>query len=177
MILRRWHRWIALPSALFILFIAVTGVLLHLDMIRLGHAPPGSEPPPKVASAPMPSDAELAAMMSRITAAARREDGLVVKMVQIDLSGPRITATAGPGGPPGSPQIKIDARTGTRIIDPPPPADFHYILQNLHAGYQFDWLGRIMSIVCGLTLAALSVTGLQVLWSMKRHRGKGWFWK
>lgn len=177
MIVRRWHRWLALPAAVFLLFIGLTGTLLHADMMRLGHQPPGSETPSTAPPAPLPSDAELAAIVARIAAAARAENGMTINTIQINLGGPAITVSAGPGGPPGSPQIKLDARTGRRIVDPVPPADFHYILQDLHAGYRFGWAGRIMSLLSGIALVALSITGLQMWWDMKRRGNKRAFWK
>lgn len=178
MIVRRWHRWLALPAALFLLFVAFTGVLLHLDMMRLGQDPPGHEPRSSAPSRPIPSDAELAAMIARLADAARKDTTLKVKSLQVDLSGPRVTLVAGAGGPPGSPQIKMDARTGRRIVDPPPPADFHFILQDLHAGYIFGWPGRIVSVLCGLSLLLLAGTGVQMWWDMRRRRRKtALFWK
>lgn len=178
MTLRRWHRWIAFPSAIFLWFIAGTGTLLHLDMMRLGQYPPGSGLDKSMPVRPIPSDAELAAMISRLADAARKDSQLKTQSLQINLTGPRVTLVAGAGGPPGSPQIKLDALTGQRIVDPPPPADFHYILQDLHAGYFLGWVGRILSVLCGLSLFVLSATGLQLWWDMRRRRRRGdLFWK
>jgi uncharacterized iron-regulated membrane protein len=127
-VLRRWHRWAAIPAGLFLCFIALTGVLLHADMIRLGNAPPGHE--------------------SR------------------------------PGGPPDAPHVRINAATGAVIAEPPPPpADFHYILQDLHAGYFFGWTGRFISILTGLSVLILAVTGLQLWWKMRCAGGKGVYWQ
>ncbi len=176
MLLRRWHRWIALPAGLFLMFIAATGVLLHLDMMRLGQTPPGHGAPPLPQVQPLPSNAELSAMIGRLADEARRDPELAPQSLQIVLAGPRITLVAGSGGPPGSPQTKFDAVTGERIIDPPPPADFHYVLQDLHAGYFAGWVGRIISILCGLSLFALALTGLQVWWEMARRKKRP-FWK
>jgi len=178
MIMRRWHRWIALPAALLLAFVAVTGVLLHLDMMRLGQNPPGSEagPPPPVQA--IPSDADLAAMIARLADAARKDPSVKVQSLQINLMGPAVTLVAGAGGPPGSPQIKLDAVTGRRIVDPPPPADFHYVLQDLHAGYFLSWPGRIISVLCGISLLVLALTGLQMWWDMRRRRrSSALFWK
>jgi hypothetical protein len=183
--MRNFHRWVALPAAIFLFFIAATGVLLHIDMIRLGHAPPGHEPKPAgpaAREAPMPTDAELSEMVARVVGAARNANpALSIKNIQLDLSGPEVTAILGAGGAPGSPQIKINAITGAVIIEPPPPADFHYTLQDLHAGYFFGWAGRIISLVSGLSILVITFTGFQLWWAMyKRRRAagkKGFFWR
>lgn len=178
MTMRRWHRWVALPAGLFLFFVAFTGVLLHLDMMRLGQNPPGHEPRRVVPPRPIPTDAELAKMIGWLAEAARNDHSHAVQSLQIDLSGPRIVLLAGAGGPPGTAQIKIDAHTGQRIVDPPPPADFHFVLQDLHAGYFFGWPGRIVSVLCGLSLLVLALTGLQMWWDMRRRRRKpALFWK
>ncbi|MBB3925657.1 putative iron-regulated membrane protein [Sphingobium jiangsuense] len=176
--LRRWHRWAAIPAGLLLFFVALTGVLLHLDMIRLGQQPPGHGTPVRQAAQPLPSNAELAAMVARVADAARADPALEVRTIQIDLTGPRITVGAGAGGAPGGARLLLDARTGERITPPAPPADYHYVLQDLHAGYFLGWTGRILSILCGIALAILSVTGVQLWWDMRRRgRKKGLYWK
>jgi len=175
--MRRWHRWAATPAGLFLFFIALTGVLLHLDMIRLGESPPGSGPQEAPQIQAVPSDEELAAMIARIAGAARSQNAIQVSTLQISLSGPRITLTAGAGGPPGSPQIRLDAASGRPIVGPPPPVNFHYFLQDIHAGYSFGWTGRIVSILAGLALMVLSATGLHMWWTMRRRGKKGFYWK
>ncbi|EQB12857.1 PepSY domain-containing protein [Sphingobium lactosutens] len=178
MALRRWHRWVAVPAAIFLGLIALTGVLLHLDMIRLGERPPGADQEARRPRQPIPADADLAAMVVRAATAARAERGLDVRTIQVNLDGPRVTVSAGPGGPPGTPQLLIDARTGQRIVARPPPASFHYVLQNIHAGYVFGWAGRIVSILSGLSLLALSITGIQLWRDMRAKRRKAaFFWK
>ncbi|SFG42421.1 PepSY-associated TM region [Novosphingobium sp. CF614] len=178
MTMRRWHRWLALPAGLFLAFVALTGTLLHLDMMRLGQHPPGSDTGPLPPVQPIPDDAQLATMITRLADAARRDPSVKVQSLQINLAGPAVTLVAGAGGPPGSPQIKLVAASGRRIVDPPPPADFHYILQDLHAGYFFGWPGRILSVLCGISLLVLALTGLQMWWDMRRgRRSKSLFWK
>lgn len=178
MTLRRWHRWSAIPAGIFMIVITLTGLLLHLDMIRLGQNPPGHDAARPETLHPIPSDADLALMTARIAAAARAERSMTVKVIQINLAGPRVTLSAGSGGPPGSPQIVVDGQSGQRIVTPPPPRDFHYILQDIHAGYFLGWPGRILSMACGVALLILSITGLQVWWDMRRRgKKKGFYWK
>lgn len=175
--MRRWHRWAAIPAGLFLFFVALTGVLLHLDMMRLGQHPPGHGPQVSEQVQALPSDADLAEMVARLADAARRDPALKVKVLRIDLSGPRVTLVADPGGPPGTPGIRLDAVTGKRIAHPSPAAGYHYVLQDLHAGYALGWPGRILSVLCGISLMVLAATGLQVWWDMRRRRRKaGFYW-
>lgn len=176
--MRRWHRWLALPAALFLGFIALTGTLLHVDMIRLGQRPPGADHGARVLPQALPSDTELQAMIATIAASARTYADFPVRSIQINLDATHVTLIASEGLAPGSQQIKIDGKTGKRIVDPVPPVDFHFILQDLHAGYWFGWTGRIVSLLTGVALLVLSLTGLQIWWDVrKRRKDKGFFWK
>lgn len=177
--MRRWHRWVAIPAGLILFFVALTGVLLHLDMIRIGQSPPGQEPVRATPPGPIPSDEELTAMIVRLADAARADPELHASELRIDLTGPQIVLIAGAGvGPgPGRAQIRLDALTGKRLANPPAKADYHYILQDLHAGYFLGWPGRILSIVTGIALLVLGVTGIQLWWTMRKRGGKGIYWK
>jgi hypothetical protein len=176
--MRRWHRWFGLPSAILLGFVALTGTLLHVDMIRLGQKPPGSDHAIQTPPRKLPSDAELEAMVDALTATARSETDFPVRSLQINLDATHVTLVAADGLAPGSKQIKIDATTGKRIIEPPRPADFHIVLQDLHAGYTFSWGGRIVSLLCGIALLVLSVTGFQIWWDLrKRRKNREFFWK
>lgn len=57
--MRKWHRWAAIPAGLFLFFVSLTGVLLHLDMMRVGASPPGHELPRKIEVQPLPDNARL----------------------------------------------------------------------------------------------------------------------
>jgi hypothetical protein len=176
--MRRWHRWFGLPSAILLGFVALTGTLLHVDMIRLGQKPPGSDHGIQAPPRNLPSDAELEAMVGTLAATARSETDFPVRSLQINLDATHVTLVAADGLAPGSKQIKIDATTGKRIIEPPRPADFHIVLQDLHAGYTFSWGGRIVSLLCGIALLVLSVTGFQIWWDLrKRRKNREFFWK
>lgn len=175
MLLRRWHRWIAVPAALFMLFIAATGIALHADMMLHGQTPPPAGPPGPAEVQPVPSDAELAAMMATLAKAARDNPDLGITSLQVQLAGKSVrlsagTAVFGQG-------ITIDAVTGNVIETPKPAEDYHYVLQDLHAGYFAGWTGRVVSILAGLSLLVLSVTGLQMWWTMKTRGKRGLFWK
>lgn len=175
--MRRWHRWAAIPAGLLLFFVALTGVLLHLDMIRVGQHPPGHDPNPPKAVVAMPTDRDLALMIGRLAAAARKEPGFKPQSLTIDLTPPQPVLVASAGQGPEGKQIRFDAVSGQRINLPPPLADFHYVLQDIHAGYFLGWTGRILSILVGLALIVLSVTGIEMWWTMRKRGQKGIYWK
>ena len=111
-------------------------------------------------------------------AGARGADpALKIKTIQLDLGGPEATGMAGTQGSPDAAYVRINAGTGAVICEPIPPADFHNILQDLHAGYFFGWTGRIIGILCGLALATFAFTGLQLWWGKRESGRKGVYWK
>ena len=58
-VLRRWHRWIAVPAGLVMLLIAATGLILHVQLIQ---SPPqrGGPPPGAGGMAPPPPSGDIA---------------------------------------------------------------------------------------------------------------------
>lgn len=100
--MRRWHRWFGLPSALLLGFVALTGTLLHVDMIRLGQKPPGSDHGIQAPPRNLPSDAELEAMVGTLAATARSETDFPVRSLQINLDATHVTLVAADGLAPGS---------------------------------------------------------------------------
>lgn len=175
--MRKWHRWTAIPAGIFMFIIALTGVLLHLDMIRVGQSPPSDESKGPAIVQPLPSNEQMAALMGRVAKAIKDHPSVPVYQIAINLAGPRLTVNAGSGGPPGSPSLLIDGQTGQVIPQVAPPKDYHYILQDIHAGYIGGWTGRIISILSGLSLMLLSISGIQMWWDMRRRgKKKGLWW-
>lgn len=169
--MRNIHRWLAPVPALFMIFIAATGIGLQLDLLLSGNSPPGSEPAPSPASSP--SQAVTPEQMHRmldvlVRAAAAESPSLALNRVQLDFAGPRPQASV--GRPPDS--VKFDLSSGDRIIEPPRPVDLHFILQDLHAGYAFGMPGRLLSLALGVVLLILGVSGLWVYVDMYRRRSR-----
>ena len=120
-------------------------------------------------------------MVQRAVAAAEsRDPALRFSRAGVDLSGPQPVVIIASGKPEG-PQLRFDGRSG-QLLPPPPPKqkNFHYALQDLHAGYFLGLPGRIISTLLGLCVLVLSVTGIQVYLDMlhrRRAAGRaGWFW-
>ena len=178
--MRKWHRWISSIAGLFLLFVSATGVLLHADMMLRGATLPSENPPPPKTSAAMLDSAQIGAMIAQAVSRARAErPDLPVDHVELSLKKGFIVSIGAAGQEQDA--IKIDGQTG-RVLPPPPrkPKSYHYILQDLHAGYYFGWPGRIMSLLLGASLAVLGLTGLKLwfdLYKRRRQTGrKGLFW-
>lgn len=175
MLLRRWHRWVALPAALFLIFICVTGLTLHWELARNPTPPPGGASP----AMPLPDKATVGAMVARVMDEARREPGLDVSTVSLTFApGGRVIGTASAGPSPLAKRVEIDALTGARFPQKPDPFAFRFLLLNLHSGLLFGWFGATVSILCGLSLLILSVTGLQIWFdAYRRRKNRKLFWK
>ena len=170
---RAFHRWAGTFAALFLAFLALTGVALQLDLWIGGRPPPGSEErapaPPPIA---LPDDATLSAMLTTATRAMReRHPQAQARSIQLDLGAkPRAIVIGGVG--PEAPRVTIDLLTGRDVPQPKRSANFHNLLQDLHAGYRFGLVGRLISVAVGVALLVLSITGLTVYLDMFRRRRK-----
>jgi uncharacterized iron-regulated membrane protein len=173
---RRWHRWASIPAGFLLFFVALTGVLLQLDLIRVGHQPPGHDLPDPRPVPPLPANADLAAIITRAADTIRTRPGFHPRVIELDLVAPGVIVGARAVDHPGTPALRIDGASGRILPDPPAPADFHFILKDLHAGYLFGWSGRVISILVGLALVVLAWTGLTMWWQMRRRGQKGWYW-
>ena len=168
--MRRWHRWFGLAAALLLGFVALTGVALQADLWLTGHPPPGADEAVPPHGTPLPDDAALSAMIARAADALRaRHAGLAIERIEIGFGDGRPVVTAGAAAPFG-PQVRIDPFTGADLPALPGPRGYHEILQDLHAGYRFGLIGRLLSVGCGIALVVLSATGAWVYLDMYRRR-------
>ena len=173
---RRLHRWFSIPLALFFAAIAVTGIALQADMWISGNSPPGSEPegppPPTTDSATVRDAFNLA--IDRVEAEGR---GAAISSVTLDVGRGQTAIALGEGE-----QLLVSLADGS-VMPPPPAAEasWHYILQDIHAGYFLGTTGRIVSTIAGLVLLFLAITGFKVWWDIWRRRvgagRKGLFWR
>lgn len=175
MTLRALHRWLGLVSAVLFMGIAVTALGLQVDLWLTGKPPPGAvkkgAPPPP----PIPSEALVAKYAKNAVIAAQSDDTLTnAKTLTINF-GPKPTANFERKGK------KIDVTTGQFLPPPPKKIDWHYVLQDIHAGYFLGTFGRIISCFLAISLFIISYTGLTVYLDMFRRRRKlgrkGLFWK
>ena len=185
--MRKFHRWFGAVSAVFMLFIGFTGLFLQIDLWLAGKAPPGRTLGPPPVHPQLATD-NLAAV-----------DALECGMDAIRSEFPNAqVGTATVNLKTGAVQFSgsnMDGERFTRVgancqyIQPKPvptgleyvwTRDWHYIMQDLHAGYYFGLFGRIISCLLGISLIVLSITGLNVYLDMhsrrKKQGRKGLFW-
>jgi uncharacterized iron-regulated membrane protein len=175
MLNRSVHRWISLPVVIFMFFVTVTGIVLSVQEIQ-GE---GGRPEQR-SSALRPDDRVLlgAALEAFPAAQAALPE---LKLQRVELS---VTA-AGPvakyfSSNRRAASVEADLVRNVVKVVPPPQPSMHGLFVTLHSGKWFGMAGLVVVLLCGVALAALSVTGLLVYIDMYRRRndaGKsGLFW-
>ena len=173
--LRKWHRWIGFPAALFLLFAAVTGVLVAFTEFF------GEEEALREATRAMVSPvttrtlAEACADPLRkafATAAAQVGDSPVDK-VTIEFKGaqPSVTIFTGKATGGEDRRLILDAKTGGLLksaayVDKP-------LIHRIHSGEAFGDGGLVFAMFWGAALVLLSLSGVLIYWRMRRHNATG----
>jgi len=182
---RRWHRWLGLPAALFLLFAATTGVLVAgteffgADEARREALRDAVSP--LTAGAP---DAARAAAVDDVVArslaaVAARAGNVPVDRVALEFKGdaPLVTVFTGRAGGGEDRSYVFEARTG-RLVREDAYADKPF-LYRLHSGEAFGDGGLVFAMGWGLALIWLTASGLLIYWRMRRPGAAGWrrvFW-
>ena len=173
---RKWHRWLGVPAALFLLFAAVTGTLVagteffgeaeaEREALRTAVSPVTVRAPETAWSEPV---------ARALATAGTRVGDAPLDQVTIAFKGDHPTVTVYTGKPGGGEDQKLvlDARTGALLraeayVDKP-------FLYRLHSGEAFGDGGLVVSMLWGLSLALLTLSGLVIYWRMygrMRRRG------
>ena len=172
--LRTLHRWFGLVSALLLMGIAITALVLQIELWVMGKSPPGQPPKNQPAAVSLPAEADLVMYAQNgLLAANNQNPNMKVRSMTITFTGsPTVVFDRG---------NKIDAVKAEFFPIKPKPTDWHYIMQDIHAGYFLGNFGRVISCLLALALLLLSHTGLSVYWDMFKRRRKqgrkGVFWK
>ncbi len=173
---RRWHRWIGFPSAIFLLFASITGILVAGTEF-FGEAEALRERTRDLVS-PVTAASEAASWSDPVqralaTVAATAGDAPVDK-IEVQFKGDRPTVTVFTGKPAGGEDHKfiIHATTGA-LLATETYADKPF-LYRLHSGEAFGDGGLVLAMAWGLCLAALTVSGFLVFWRMRRRDATGW---
>lgn len=172
---RRWHRWIGFPAALFLLWAAVTGVIVAATEFF------GPEEALREATRDMPSPMFTAAAtgswsapVARALAAITTQAGnLPVDKIEQTFKGAQATVTVFTGKPHGGEDRKfvVDAASG-RILSVEAYADKPF-LYRLHSGEAFGDGGLVGAMLWGTTLVVLTTSGLIIYFMMRRKNPMG----
>ena len=154
--MRRYHRWLSVLFGVFILWIAVTGVLSQVgSLVNNGGFEEETE---------MRGKAQAAAISAAALPAARahEQEGPAVKL-------------------PAEFVCPADMTCRPKRIAQPGEWNVGF-LHHIHSGEQFGPVGVVLSILSGLALVFFAFSGLWMYIRMFSHRRAnnhkpGWFWK
>ncbi len=171
-LVHRVHRWTGLASALNLLVLALTGMLLVFHG-EIDHAL-GTVPPPAAAPAGGATPAPLAAI---VDAARRREPALAVRYVSADPEDPsRVFVTMQPAalrGEAGQRNFVFDAYTGAPLAAIPESGGLTGWLFRLHVELFAGNPGRVYVLLVGVTFLVSLATGVLVYAPFARRLGFG----
>jgi uncharacterized iron-regulated membrane protein len=186
---RSFHRGVAVVAAAFLLVIAISGVLLSFDSLAFGiyrglypdRLVGGFSPVGTVGDYSSPLDDAALPAMLRQTLTAYRASGEVgpIKVVRLRFFAgmPQGIIVAGSGD--ATRQSIFNAQTGAPagLSGPNYPYtgfplgwQLHEWVKKVHRGDAFGIPGRIMSLLSGLSLAFLSVSGVSLYLDLLRRR-------
>jgi len=172
---RKWHRWIAFPATLFLLWVSITGVTLAVTEFfgadeALREATRDQVSPTNATSAP----AAWSAPVSRAVAAVNaKAPGAPIDKIELQFKGENPTVTIFTGKATGGEDSKyvVSARTGA-IESVEAYTDKPFVVR-LHSGEAFGDGGLILAMLWGLALAVLSITGLTIYLRIRRPGSTG----
>ena len=183
--MRKVHRWVSLPASLFLLVVAITGVLLQGTQLFGGDEAEREKQAAAVSSHTLARPpADVSATIDRAivaVGAATGKNAADVRLNGIDLQfraiPPRVVVHAATGGSEGE-RFTVDATTGAILGR---EADGESLLLRIHTGEIFGDAGVWMGLFWGAAMVVLTFTGAWLYWKMYKARSsvKGWrrvFW-
>ena len=172
---RRWHRWIGFPASIFLIFVSVTGCLLA------GTEFFGEDEALREATRDLVSPYTVAAPAALVDPVARalatvqaQAAGAPIDKVVLQLKGDAPTVDVFTGKPTGGEDRKfvVNLKTGA-LISTEAYVDKPFLIR-LHSGEAFGDGGLVLAMFWALALAALTVSGVAILWRMRRKDVTGW---
>ncbi|MCC6929928.1 MAG: PepSY domain-containing protein [Gemmatimonadaceae bacterium] len=172
---RRWHRWIAFPASLFLLWASLTGVVVAgteffgedealRERTRDLVSPVTTDSPPNAWSD---------AVQKALTTVAAQGGHAPIDKIELQFKGDAPTVTVFTGKPGGGEDRKfvVNATSGA-LVSAEAYADKPFVYR-LHSGEAFGDGGLVFAMGWGLALAALTVSGFLVFWRMRRRDATG----
>ena len=161
---RKWHRWIGFPSAVFLVFVAITGILIAIveffgEAERIREATRDLVSPETTRSPMSTWSPPVARALAAVDA--RRGEAHIDK-VEVQFKGDPPTVTVYTGKPTGGEDRKyvVNLETGAVLSD----EDYadKPLLNRLHSLEAFGDGGLVVAMLCGLALALLGFSGLVI---------------
>lgn len=167
---RKWHRWIGAPAALFMAYASLTGVLVAAQEFF------GADEALREANRAMvsavhtdtPTTQWSPVMVSAMSGAALQAPGAPVDKVTIELKGrsPTITVYIGHASGGEDKRLLFDGKTGKflRVDD----YSDKPLLHRIHSAEVFGDGGLVASMLWGIVLMALTISGFLLYWRLMR---------
>ena len=174
--MRKWHRWISIVAALFLLSVGITGVILQIQQFF------GEDEAMKEKLATMTSaykvDSRLDDFLPKLAKAqavvkARTGDDKLNGM-ELQLKGEHATFVFHTAGKINQ-KFVVNADTGA--IEKQSGDERESLLLRIHTGEVLGDGGVVGGMLWGTALVALTITGMWLYWQMYRARAKTKGWK
>lgn len=167
---RKWHRWIAFPATLFLFWASVTGIILGFTEFfgaeeALREATRSIVSPTTTASLATSWSGPVARALAAVNA---KSPGAPIDKIEFQFKGENPTVTIFTGKPTGGEDRKFVVSAKTGAIESIEDYSDKAFLLRLHSGEAFGDGGLVVSMLWGLALAILSITGLIIYLRIRR---------
>ena len=174
--IRKIHRWLSFPLAIFFLLVTITGI--YLQIVELEH---GLEPSrPIVQQSSFPSDEVLLKDIKKAIEMARQSNSTFPsEKLEISYLGGKATINLATTNRLG-PSMKVNLSTGEVITVNRPPRTLRTYFLLFHSGKFFGPTGTFIMLITGICLFILTITGIWEYIKMYKRRSKtgnkAFFW-
>ena len=178
---RKWHRWVAFPATIFLIWAAFTGLSLAITEF-FGEAESLREATRDLVSpvtAASPAAAWEEPIGRALTVVNDAAPGAPIDKIELQFKGDNPTVTVFTGKPKGGEDKKyvVSAKTGT--IDKVESYADKPLLNRLHSGEAFGDGGLVVAMFWAIALLFLAVTGLIIYLKIRKPNPVGFekiFW-
>jgi uncharacterized iron-regulated membrane protein len=172
---RKWHRWIAFPATVFLIWVAITGLSLAITEFfgpeeALREATRSLVSPVSAAS---PSSAWEDPIGRAVLAVNAQAPGAPIDKIEVQFKGDHPTVTVFTGKPTGGEDRKFVVAAATGNIDQVEAYTDKSLLLRLHSGEAFGDGGLVVAMFWAIALFVLSVTGLIIYLRIRKPNPVG----
>jgi uncharacterized iron-regulated membrane protein len=172
---RRWHRWIAFPATIFLIWVAITGLTLAITEFW-GPEEALREATRKLVS-PVTTASSSGAWADQITRAVAAVNGQApgspIDKIEVQFKGEHPTVTIFTGKPTGGEDKQFVVAAATGAIEKVEAYADKPLMMRLHSGEAFGDGGLVVAMFWALALFVLSVTGLIIYLRIRKPNPKG----